>query len=73
MLAEAIPERARNLLHRAYEFGYNRQITGYHWATDIEAARILACGLIARLHAEEDFRKQIQLAREDYLRVANGK
>ena len=73
VLAEAIPERARNLLHRAYEFGYNRQITGYHWATDIEAARLLACGLVARLHAEEDFRKQIQLAREDYLRVANGK
>lgn len=72
VLAEAIPERSRNLLHRAYEFGYNRQITGYHWATDIDAARILACGLVARLHAEEDFRKQIQLAREDYLRVANG-
>ena len=72
VLAEAIPERARNLLHRAYEFGYNRQITGYHWATDIDAARILACGLVARLHVDEEFRKQIQLAREDYLRVANG-
>jgi len=72
VLAEAIPERARNLLHRAYEFGYNRQITGYHWATDIDAARILACGLVARLHADEGFRMQIKLAREDYLRVANG-
>ena len=32
-------------------------------------AIMLACGLIARMHAEEDFRNQIQLARADYLRV----
>ena len=68
-LTEAVPERGRQIMRRAYEFGYNRQITGFHWATDIEAARLLACGLIARMHAEEDFRNQIQLARADYLRV----
>ena len=68
-LTEAVPERSRQIMRRAYEFGYNRQITGFHWATDIEAARLLACGLIARMHAEEDFRNQIQLARADYLRV----
>ena len=72
VLAEAVPERSRQILHRAYEFGYNRQITGYHWATDIEAARILACCLIARMHVEEDFRNQIQKARADYLRLASG-
>jgi acid phosphatase (class A) len=70
-LAEAIPERSRQILHRAYEFGYNRQITGFHWATDIEAARLLACGLIARMHADKDFYDLIQQARADYLRVAS--
>lgn len=71
-LTEAVPERARNIMHRAWEFGYNRQITGFHWATDIDAARLLACGLIARLHVEEEFRQQIQLARADYLRVTGS-
>jgi acid phosphatase (class A) len=68
-LAEAIPERGQQLLRRGFEFGYNRQIVGFHWATDIEAARLLACGLIARLHAEEEFRNLIQHARADYLKA----
>ena len=68
-LAEAIPERGQQLLRRGFEFGYNRQIVGFHWATDIEAARLLACGLIARLHAEEEFRNLIQQARADYLKA----
>lgn len=68
-LSEAVPERARNVMRRAWEFGYNRQITGFHWATDIDAARLLACCLIARMHVEEEFRQQIQLARADYLRA----
>ena len=70
-LSEAVPERSRQILHRAYEFGYNRQITGFHWATDIEAARLLACGLIARLHADVDFRRLIQESRADYLKVVS--
>ena len=69
VLAEAVPERSRQILRRAYEFGYNRQIAGFHWATDIDAARLLACSLIAHMHTDVDFHDLIQAARADYLRV----
>lgn len=68
-LAEAIPERGHQLLYRGLQFGFNRAIVGFHWATDIEAARLLACGLIARLHADPDFNDLIQQARADYLKA----
>ncbi len=70
MLAEAVPSRQNEILRRAYDFGYNRQIVGYHWATDIEAGRLLACTLVAHLHAEEAFTRQIILARVDYQKAA---
>lgn len=65
-LAEAVPEHSEVILKRAFEYGASRQIIGYHWASDIEAGRLLACALIAYLHNDRQFCELIQKARSDY-------
>lgn len=71
-LVEVAPECQDEILRRGYQYGYNRLIVGYHWASDIEATRQLASALIARLHAEPAFRKLIADAREEYMRQTTG-
>ena len=53
-------------------YGYNRLIVGYHWATDIEATRILSSALVARLHADPDVRQLIASAAAEYRQVTTG-
>lgn len=65
-LAEVMHERQDDILRFGYDYGYSRLIVGYHWATDIEAARLLACTVIARLHADADFRTLLAQARAEY-------
>lgn len=67
VLAEVIPAYQDQILHRGYDFGYNRLVSGYHWATDIEAARILASINVAYLHTNDSFCSLITQARADYL------
>ena len=70
ILAEVAPDFQNEILFRGYQYGYNRLIVGYHWATDIEATRILSSGLVARLHADPAIQKLIDLAREEYKQLA---
>lgn len=72
MLAEMAPDRQHQLLGRAYDFGYNRVIAGYHWPTDIDAGRLMACILVAKLHSEEEYHLQLLRARYEYLKAVNG-
>ena len=65
-LAEVAPERQDDILKYGFEFGQSRLILGYHWATDIEAARILAAAVVARLHADTSFRDLVRAARAEY-------
>lgn len=70
VLAEIAPARQNKILRRAYDFGYNRVIVGYHWSTDVDAGRILAASLIANLHSDESFRNQIKQAQAEYQKLA---
>ena len=72
VLAEVAPECQNEILRRGYEYGYNRLIVGYHWATDIEATRLLASALVARLHADPAFRELISAARTEYEQMTTG-
>ena len=71
VLAEVIPAYQDQILRRGYDFGYNRLVSGYHWSTDIEAARILASINVAYLHNSNSFCYQITQARTDYLNCLN--
>ena len=44
-------------------------IVGYHWASDIEATRLLSTGLFARLNADPAFQVLVTNARAEYLKI----
>ncbi len=64
VLAEVVPEKQNEILRVGYDYGYDRVITGYHWATDIEAARLLASAVVARLHADKSFLELVAKAKK---------
>ena len=67
VLAEVAPECQDEVLRIGFNYGYDRVIIGYHWASDVEAGRILACGVVARLHADPAFRALLSKARAEFL------
>lgn len=63
VLAELNPDRQNEILKRGYEMGESRVICGYHYQSDVDAARLVAAGVVARLHADPGFRAQLERAR----------
>lgn len=70
VLTEMAPDRQNEVLRCGFDYGESRLITGYHWATDIEAARLLACAVVARLHSDPAFLTLMQQARTEYRNAA---
>jgi len=69
VMAELVPSRADAILQRGRDFGDSRVICGYHFPSDIEAGRVLAAGVIARMHADADFRRHLDAARRELARA----
>jgi len=67
VLVEVAPERTDALLARGREFGESRLVCNVHWYSDIVAGRMVAAGAVARLHGNEEFRRTVEVAREEYL------
>ena len=42
VLSELNPDRAEPILKRGYEYGQSRVIAGYHYQSDVDAARLAA-------------------------------
>ena len=72
IMAEVAPDHQDEILRRGYQYGYNRLIVGYHWATDIEATRILSSALVARLHADPAVLQLIANAASAYQQLVTG-
>ena len=66
ILAEINPERQDEILARGFEYGESRVIVGFHYQSDVDAARVIAPTMIARLHTNEDFVKQLQKAKKEF-------
>lgn len=66
VLAEINPDRQGDILKRGYEMGQSRVICGYHWQSDVTAARVVASAIVARLHAEPAFTRQLQKAKDEF-------
>ncbi|MBQ9406987.1 MAG: phosphatase PAP2 family protein [Desulfovibrio sp.] len=74
ILSEINPGRKEILLHRGYEIGQSRVICGYHWQSDVDAARLAAAAGVANLHANAAFLEQLRKAKEEFaLLVRQGK
>lgn len=69
ILAEVNPERQNEILQRGYEMGQSRVICGYHFQSDVDAARIVASGVVARLHASDAFMKQLNKAKKEFAKL----
>jgi acid phosphatase (class A) len=65
ILSEIAPDRTDALLERGYAYGQSRVICGMHWQSDVEAGRLVAAGVVARLHADPAFRAQVETARAE--------
>lgn len=66
LASEINPARQNELLKLGYEWGESRVIIGYHWQSDVEAARALASAVYARLHTSEEFLADMAAARREF-------
>ena len=70
LLTEVAPDHADTILARGYMYGQSRVIAGYHWQSDVDAARLVASAAVARLHADKRFLKLMKKARREYIRLS---
>ncbi len=70
VLAEINPDRQDEIMKRGYELGQSRVICGYHWQSDVEAARVVASTVVARLHSHPKFNEQLAKAKEEYKKIS---
>lgn len=64
-LAEIAPDRAQAIWARGLAFAQSRSVCGVHWASDLEAGRIIGAATVSRLHADPVFRAQLEAARRE--------
>jgi acid phosphatase (class A) len=69
VLAEIAPERTDILLENGRAFGDSRAICGVHYPSDVEAGRLLGSALVARLHADRAFQRDLAAARRELRRA----
>ena len=70
LLSEICPDKYNEILSCGYQFGQASVITGYHWDSDVQAARLLACDLVARLHNHTNVNAMINSAKAEYEKVS---
>lgn len=66
VLAEINPDNQDAILKRGFEYGESRVIVGFHFQSDVDAARIITSALIIRLHANDDFMEQLAKAKAEF-------
>ena len=72
VLSEVNPDSANALLARGYEFGQSRVIAGYHWQSDVDAARLVAAAAVARMHADKRFIELLEKAQKEFRKLKIG-
>ncbi|WP_342320965.1 acid phosphatase PhoC [Kosakonia sp. BYX6] len=66
VLAEINPQRQDQILKRGFDLGQSRVICGYHWQSDVDAARIVGSAVVATLHTNPAFQQQLQKAKDEF-------
>lgn len=69
VLAEINPARQNEILKRGYDLGQSRVICGYHWQSDVDAARVVGSAVVATLHTNPAFQQQLQKAKDEFAKV----
>lgn len=69
ILCEIYPEAEDALLKEGYEYGQSRVIAGFHWQSDVDAARVITGAAFARLHTSEAYLKQLKKAQKEFRKI----
>ncbi len=65
IMAELAPDRANEILSRARAFGEGRLVCGVHNLSAVEAGRMNGSIVVAALHGQEAFRKDLENVRRE--------
>lgn len=65
ILAEVSPAQTDALLVRGRNFGESRNVCNVHWHSDVMQGRLVGAGMVARLHADAEFRADLAAARAE--------
>ena len=65
ILSELQPARTDALMAAGKAVGDSRVVCGVHFQSDIEAARTLASAMVARLHGDPEFQRDLARARKE--------
>lgn len=68
VLSEINPQRQNQILKRGFDLGESRVICGYHWQSDVDAARIVSSAVVATLHTSPAFQQQLVKAKDEFAR-----
>lgn len=71
VLSEINPGNATEILKRGYEFGQSRVIVGAHYQSDVDMGRVVAAGVVATLHSNKGFEKQLAKAKKEFKKRLN--
>lgn len=66
ILCEICPEAQDTILKEGFEYGQSRVIAGFHWQSDVDAARVVASAAFARLHTSKAYLKQLKKAQKEF-------
>lgn len=69
MLSEIAPEQTDAILARGMTYGESRNVCNVHWHSDVVQGRVIAGGVVARLHAEPAFRADMEAAKSELASV----
>lgn len=66
ILTQIAPDRTDAILARGRAYGDSRIICNVHWHSDVAEGRIMGAAAVARLHADEKFCKDLEMAKKEY-------
>ena len=70
LLSEINPDKQDEILTMGYEWGQSRVIAGFHWQSDVDAARLVASAVYARLHTSDAFLEDMRKARAEWAKIS---
>lgn len=72
-MAVVLPDRAQDLMARAADYGYSREVCGSHFASDTQASEALATALVTILLTKPEFQARLIAARQELATQSIGK
>jgi len=69
ILSEIVPERGDAIMARGRAYGQSRVICNVHWQSDVDEGRVMGAAAVARLHADEGFRSELEQAKQEVARI----